>query len=691
MSLVSTAIKSFTRKNLEQVPSLTPFANPYGIASATGNPLLQLNALADSGWLFAVVERIASSVAAAEWQLFQAGRDGERREVFEHDLLALWNMVNPFYTRHEFLETSVQHFCLTGEMWWLVIRGVGRRPIELWPVRPDRMRPVPSKEKFLSGYLYTIGAERVPLELEDVIFIRRPSPVDPYRGIGVVQSLLPDIDSENMARLWTRNFFRNNAEPGGIIELDQDMDDAEFARYTQRWQEQHKGIGNAHRVAVLERGHWVDRKLSQRDMQFEQLRKLNRDVILGAFGMPLAMLGISESVNRANAEAAELMFARWIIRPILERIKQAANEYLVPAFGDNLRLAYIDPSPDDRQLNLLEATSGYEKRVLTLNEARARLGESEIEGGDEIAPPPSPIPAAFSLPSASSAKAQLLANPLRTPAEERGEAGMERGWTLRLRQERTAIIERLSQSEKGLIQKVGIADLEGHSWDWWAKYGESVVEELSAAFAVALTAAYPELPGAEVQKLAGAWARERGARLLRLDGDMNLAAVTRARVNELVAHAIENGESLQTLARDIRTDFMFSKERAERVARTESATALGMGQKQGAVSQGRDEKRWLTQGDDLVEEECAANEAAGWIGIDDLFPTGVDTIPEHPACRCTCIYRTKALHQEEGILCPRCHKRLPINRLKGKAVVYCKRCNASFEIGDEENGHKDTD
>ena len=231
------------------------------------------------------------------------------------------------------------------------------------------MKPIPHPTEFISGYEYRVGAAAMSLEKDDVIYTRNPNPLDQYRGIGVVQSMMVDLGAERLAAEWMQNFFRNSAEPGGIIEFPTNLQDADFERLAERWRFQHQGVANAHRVAILERGTWKDRKITQRDMQFEQLRRFERDQILGAFGMPLPIMGITESVNRANAEAAEVMYARWLVRPRLMRIRSALNEKLLKLYpdGDGLMFDFVDPVPENRLELINEGSVGYEKKILTLN------------------------------------------------------------------------------------------------------------------------------------------------------------------------------------------------------------------------------------------------------------------------------------------------------------------------------------
>jgi HK97 family phage portal protein len=316
----------------------------------------QMRAMGSVSTVFSIVNRTSNATAAVEWKLYRKAKSGnkaDRVEVTSHAALDLWNKPNPYMPRQEFVESGQQHIDLTGEGWLVVYRVPGIDiPLELWPVRPDRMQPVPDAENFLAGYIYTgPDGERVPLELNQVIQLRMPNPLDPYRGMGPVQTLLSDLDATRYSAEWNRNFFLNSAEPGGIIEVEDRLDDVEFDEMRDRWNEQHRGVANAHRVAILERGKWVDRKFSQRDMQFVELRNVGREIIREAFGISGFELGLVDDVNRATAEASAALFAEQLTVPRLERWKAALNNDLLPMFGKgtaDLEFDYISPVPADR-------------------------------------------------------------------------------------------------------------------------------------------------------------------------------------------------------------------------------------------------------------------------------------------------------------------------------------------------------
>ncbi|MGH7774477.1 MAG: phage portal protein [Candidatus Binatia bacterium] len=367
----------------EQVRNRHPIHEKSWFGAIMGNTgrRAELSSYGAVSTLFAIVSRNAESCAGVEWGLFKKSKTRkkeERTEISSHALLDLWEKPNPFFDGFEFRETLFQHIDLTGEAYMLVVRSqmASGLPLELWPIRPDRMEPISHERNFLLGWVYNgPNGEQIPLEVEEVIPIYWTDPMNPgHRGLGPVQSLLTDIDSARFSAEWNRNFFINGARPGGIVQVDKRLSDAEWKEMTGRWRDQHQGVGNAHRVAVIEQGKWIETKYTMRDMQFAELRDVSREVIREAFGYPKIMLGTVDDVNRANAEVGEEMYGRWLLTPRLRRLKNAVNNKLLPMFSETTKLRemdFDDPVPESREANdrerdskskaaLALVTAGYE-------------------------------------------------------------------------------------------------------------------------------------------------------------------------------------------------------------------------------------------------------------------------------------------------------------------------------------------
>jgi HK97 family phage portal protein len=363
---VTTGLRNLTNR----APiALAPSGGRSGLISSIVRPAgqeAQMRAMGSVGTLFAIVERITTAYSQVDWHLYRSAKSGrpeDRVEVTSHAALDLWMQPNPFMTGPMWREATQQHEELTGEQWWVIGRDErSSLPLELWFARPDRMTPVPDRESFLSGYVYSSPTgEQVSLGLDDVIMLRRPNPLDPYRGWGPVQTLLADLDSSRASAEWNANFFRNSAQPGGLVEIPGNLTDDEFNEFRDRWAEQHRGVGNAHKVAILEHGlKWVDRSYSMADMQFAELRSVSREIIREAFAFPKPMLGTVDDANRANMEAADDMLARWIVRTRLRRTRQALNTRLLPMYGATgrgLEFDFDDPVTGDVELESKQLTA----------------------------------------------------------------------------------------------------------------------------------------------------------------------------------------------------------------------------------------------------------------------------------------------------------------------------------------------
>lgn len=374
--------KSLVRsvRNQMTVPLATRGVGPLRSLFGGRDDLRDLEMYGKVGTLFAVVNLLATSTSQVNWRLFRhsdargriSGPD-PRREVTAHAALDMWNQPNDFMTRQLFVESFQQHLELTGKAFWVVDRGPGGIPLSMWPVRPDRMTPVPSEQDFLAGWIYTgPQGEKVPLARDTVIWLRMPDPIDPYDGAGPVGSILPDLESSRATSEWNRAFFQNSAQPGGLITVEKRLSDPEFEEMTARWAEQHQGVRNAHRVAILEQGAtWESNSYTQRDMQFIELRKDARDIVYEAYGVSKGMLGVVEDVNRSNIEGSEYIFAKYKLVNRLERIKGVFNGPYLSMFGmtgQGLEADYDNPVPDDWQADS-ETLKTYAHAALELIEA----------------------------------------------------------------------------------------------------------------------------------------------------------------------------------------------------------------------------------------------------------------------------------------------------------------------------------
>lgn len=228
----------------------------------------------------------------------------------------------------------------------------------------------------------------------------------------------------------------------------------------------------------------------------------------------------------------------------------------------------------------------------------------------------------------------------------------------------------LSQDELDALDRV-LASLDFAGWAVLVGDIDSVLTEIvkdgghAALAQVGIKTVAEEGAAGPINLFADAYARERAAELVGMrrdelgrlvpnpDAEWAIDETTRDFLRGSVADAIEGGWSNDKLAAEIADSYAFSKERAMTIARTETQLAANAGALAGYKASGAVAmKQWVTAQDDLVEEECLANEAAGPNGdgvlpLDADYPSGDDAPPAHPNCRCTIVPVVEFETQEE--------------------------------------------
>jgi hypothetical protein len=143
-----------------------------------------------------------------------------------------------------------------------------------------------------------------------------------------------------------------------------------------------------------------------------------------------------------------------------------------------------------------------------------------------------------------------------------------------------------------------------------------------------------------------AWARQHAAAAVKGMNETTLKEIQR-----LIADGIDAGKSYSQVAREIRGAGIFSVDRAQMIAVHENAMAYENGASMLIADlEGTGltmEKAWSTVGVDQCEI-CLGNETAGWIPNGDTFPSGDKFPPNHPRCRCTCLYQRQGTETGDG-------------------------------------------
>ena len=306
-------------------------------------------------------------------------------EIVEHPILDLMKNVNDFMNGFDLWEITQLHQELTGNAYWLIIDNGFKKPAEIWTLPPDRIKVIPDKEKFVSGYLYEYGTYRQVIPEQNIIHFKIPNPKNLYYGLSPLMAVKEAYSIANKMDEYELSVFENMGRLEGYFSTDNALDDDQFERLKQEIKESYIGHKNAGSAPLFENGINFERfGLTPAELSYKEGRVEIRETIVNAYGQTLGLY--SSSANRATAEAAQVQYARQAIRPRCFRAEQKINEKFISRWDSSGKLfvAFDNPVPEDRVAESKIRAEAIRTSQLTINEAREQLRLPPISGADEL-------------------------------------------------------------------------------------------------------------------------------------------------------------------------------------------------------------------------------------------------------------------------------------------------------------------
>lgn len=331
-----------------------------------------------SAWAYSDINLIASEFARASFGVYEQGEES-LEEIVAHPFETLLAKPNRF-TDHSFLlRYTMTWLQLRGEAyWWLVDDNAGEL-IEIWHIPSSRMRPIPDKDKYISGYAYQARSGQKPVFIppEMVCFFRLPNPFDYHRGLSPLSAAQLALEADYSAATWNKETFDKEASLRMLFSLPREMGERDYV--VRRDELIHELTVERRRFLVSRTGDLKAEQfgLSHKDLEFLAGREFLQQEIDRIFGVPGGLM--AKDATYANAQAAQSLFINSTVYPLHVLVGEAITAQVIrPRYGDNLRGQFEDIRPLDRELLVKERGQYWDAG--TFNEARKDLGNSEYEG-----------------------------------------------------------------------------------------------------------------------------------------------------------------------------------------------------------------------------------------------------------------------------------------------------------------------
>lgn len=351
-----------------------------------------------NGVVYACVGLIARSVAGIPWVLYRFPGSRDRvEEIEEHPLLDLLERPNPWQGQAEFFEALTAFLLLAGNSYVLAVGPERGAPVELHVLRPDRVQVIPDSKNYIAGYKYQVGGWSEEYRNGEVLHLRLFHPTHDWYGLSPIEAAARAVDQDNAAMAWNTALLQNMARPPGALVTQGLLKEEQFERLREQIEQRYAGARNAGRPLLLEGGlDWKQFGLSPAEMDWLNGQKMSARRIASVFGVPPELIGDSESKTYSNYREARKAFYEETVLPLMDRIRDALNRWLVPRFGEGLWLDYdrdeIEALQEERAVLWERAIKAVERGIITPNEARKMLGYDEVPGADVLLVPANMMP-----------------------------------------------------------------------------------------------------------------------------------------------------------------------------------------------------------------------------------------------------------------------------------------------------------
>jgi len=256
--------------------------------------------------------------------------------------------------------------------------------------------PIPDAKKFVSGYEVTMPyGQKVILKKEDVTWIRRPHPLDPYLSLTPLESAGVAIEIENLAKLYNRNYLLNDGRPGGLLVLRGEIDDDDKEELRSRFRGNLSRVGYTSVISSDDGVDYVDTSANPRDAAYIQMRQLTKEEILASFGVPESVIGNASGRTFSNASEEIRVFWMETMLPHLEILSRGLDELDDKNYVDfdTSEVPILMLYKQERHRYLMDE---FQNGLISNNEYRILSGRKETESdlADSLLLNPNLIPIA---------------------------------------------------------------------------------------------------------------------------------------------------------------------------------------------------------------------------------------------------------------------------------------------------------
>jgi len=602
-----------------------------------------------NSWVYRSVYLKSKAGSSVPWYVINA--DGDKQE--NHHLTQLFQHPNPFISRQDLFELVISWLELSGNSYLLKLKA-GAKTSELWPVSPDRLKPIPTKDpaKWMEGYALD-QSTKANYEPDELIHHKYFNPANPLLGIAPLEAVSKIVDVDNAQVAFNQATSQNRGVIDGVFTFDRNFNDqTETDAIADKLNERHRGKRS---FGVLgSNAKYIRTAMTPAEMDFISSRKASREEIFIAFGVPPVYAGVMEAATMNNYRTSELVFWFGTMLFLLDDVQDTFNFSFRDELKPGEKIIYdVSNIPAIREAMI--AKSKTAKELFDMGVPFEQLNKifdfrvEEFDGWEDshVASGQSTPPAGES--SVRSKKKMIF---LETRATFDTEKEIEKQTDIYtpiltefLETQQEAIFDLIGKGETVSVTEAQIIKAIKSTETLLKDIVGDMYMDVAIHFSTQFTIEKRDSDD-DIKAIVEEYLRKESIILFEIS---NINSTTVDGIISQALSAMEAGADANTLQQALIDTGIFSPSRALMLSRTITGTAANLGQISGAINVGATHKTWSTATFEVRKSHQAMNDIS--IPIDELFVVGGEkamfpldnrlTPAQRCNCRCSCNYAIK--------------------------------------------------
>lgn len=278
------------------------------------------------GAFYACVTLLSDTVAALPIKAYR--NKGNVRVAVDPQPKLMQDSPYPGLTWFDWLWMLMESLAVTGNAFgYITSRDEMGKPMAIMPVHPDciQVDPEPRGSDWLNP---TYRIEGKVVDSDDILHIKRYPIAGCAVGMSPIEKAAHDIGLGLSAQRYGLRWFKDSADPSGVLTTEQQLDDSQVKSTLKRWLQSHQ---NRRLPAVLSGGlKWQPIHITPNESQFLETRGFQRSEIAMWFRIPPHMIGDTEKSTSwgTGIEQQSIGFTTYTVNPWLICIEQALSAFL---------------------------------------------------------------------------------------------------------------------------------------------------------------------------------------------------------------------------------------------------------------------------------------------------------------------------------------------------------------------------